>query len=197
MLRDAIIRTMSGSNREIEVKLRFGTADEARERLSVLAPVERTPRTFEDNVLYEDPRRSLKPTGRLLRLRRWGDRYVLTFKRKIAGEYRHKVREEIETDVADADALDRLLRGLEFEPVYRYQKYRTLYRAGELELCLDETPVGCFVELEGPGDAIDAAAGKLGFEPGDYIRHTYRELHEQDAEARGVPVGDMVFEDGD
>lgn len=188
---------MSGSIQEVEIKLRFESAQQARERLSVLEPTEVVARTFEDNVLYEDPGRSLKPSGRLLRIRRWGSRNLLTFKRKVAGEHRHKVREEIETEVDDADALERLFRGLNFEPVYRYQKYRTLYRAGRLDICLDETPVGCFVELEGPAEAIDDAAAKLGFGPGDYVRSTYRELHEETAAANGIPVGDMVFDDRD
>ena len=63
--------------------------------------------------------------------------------------------------IADPEALERILVGLGFRPCYRYQKYRTLFAVGELQVCLDETPIGCFVELEGAPEAIDRAAERL------------------------------------
>jgi len=52
---------------------------------------------------------------------------------------------------------------------FRYEKYRTTFRlpdsnawANGLLIELDETPIGTFVELEGPAAAIDRAAEELG-----------------------------------
>jgi len=59
---------------------------------------------------------------------------------------------------------------------------------------LDETPLGCFVELEGPPEEIDSAAQRLGFTPDQYIRESYRELQILDARRRGVPLGDLLME---
>jgi len=197
MARDAIIGPMMDSNREIEIKLRFETAEAAIRGVEALGAELVTARQFEDNTLYDDADRSFKKSRRLVRLRRWGDLNLLTFKAPVQGKHRHKVREEIETGVTDAAAVQRILTEVGLAPVYRYQKYRTLYRTGELEICLDETPVGCFVELEGPPAMIDEAARKLGFAPDDYVCLTYRELHESAAAALGEEVGDMVFDASD
>jgi adenylate cyclase class 2 len=112
----------------------------------------------------------------------------------VGGEQRYKIREEHETPVGDPDATSRLLHRLGFKPGYRYQKYRTVFVLDNLALCLDETPLGCFVELEGPPEEIDRAAQRLGFTPDQYIRESYRELHVLDARRRGVPMGDLLME---
>lgn len=185
---------MMGSNREIEIKLRFESASAALARVEDLGAELVTARTFEDNAVYDDEDRSLKESHRLIRLRRWGDLNLVTFKARVVGLHRHKVREELETAVENAAVIERILVELGLKPVYRYQKYRTLYRTGDLHICLDETPLGCFVELEGPPTMIDRTARKLGFEPEDYICATYRELHESASAAAGEEVGDMVFD---
>ena len=74
------------------------------------------------------------------------------------------------------------------------EKYRTLFEIGDLHVCLDETPLGCFVELEGPADQIDRAATVLGVSQEQYVLETYRELQEKDAMERGVEAGDLVFD---
>ncbi len=180
--------------KEIEVKLRFDSAASARERIVALGASEQKPRQFEDNVVFDRDDLSLKRAGTVLRLRTKGGRNVLTLKTPVEGEHRHKVREETETTVADAEAMARVLHGLGFAPFWRYQKHRTVYNLGNLAICLDETPIGCFVELEGPPDEIDDVAGRLGFSEDSYIRDTYRELQEQDAASRGVTPGDLLVE---
>ena len=188
------MRSMQGSTTEIEVKLSFDSADTARERLQRLGISLRQPREFEDNVMFDRDFDPLRPAGMVLRLRRTGDRALLTLKARVGGEQRYKIREEHETPVGDPDATSRLLHRLGFKPGYRYQKYRTVFVLDNLSLCLDETPLGCFVELEGPPEEIDRAAQRLGFTPDQYIRESYRELQVLDARRRGVPLGDLLME---
>jgi adenylate cyclase class 2 len=188
---DAIIRRMSGSTEEVEIKLRFPTAAEALRRLRDAGAVLREPRVFEDNAVWDRASDPLAASGRLLRVRRAGRRAILTYKRQVEGDRRHKVMEEHETEVSDADALEDLLRGLGFAPAYRYQKYRTDLALDGVSVSVDETPLGCFVELEGEPDAIDRLAGRLGFEPDRYVRATYREL-QREADPRGEP-GDLLM----
>ncbi len=190
------MRSMQGSTTEIEVKLPFDSADAARQRLQRLAITVQQPREFEDNVLFDRDFDPLAPAGMVLRLRRTGDRALLTLKTRPSdvGERRYKIREEHETPVGDPDAMTRLLQHLGFKPGYRYQKYRTVFVLGNLSLCLDETPLGCFVELEGPPGEIDSAAGRLGFQPDEYVCESYRELHALDARRRGVAQGDLLME---
>lgn len=168
---------MKSESREIEVKLRFATADEARERLEKTGARLTRERIFEDNVLFEREHDPLQARGEALRLRRVGTRSVLTFKGPVDHAGPYKVRIEHETPVDDADATEALLESLGYHSDYRYQKYRTEFELPGLDLCLDETPLGCFVELEGPPERIDAVARELGFNKEDYVRLSYRELH--------------------
>jgi adenylate cyclase class 2 len=184
---------MEGSTREVEIKLPFASADAARERITGLDAQERTPRQFEDNIVLDRDDLALKRGGMVLRLRTKGGHAVLTLKSPVSGEHRHKVRHEDETEVADPDAIARLFRRLGYTPYWRYQKYRTVYTLDELVICLDETPLGCFVELEGPPDQIDRAARRLGFTAEQYVRDTYRTLHEREAHLRGRPMGDLLM----
>lgn len=191
---DAIIGWMGRSTQEIEVKLPFESAATAREALARLETTDETPRQFEDNVVLDRDDASLRDGGMVLRVRTRGDRATLTLKTPVAGEHRHKVRNEYETTLGDASATIRLFEGLGYTSRWRYQKYRTKFTLGELVLCLDETPIGCFVELEGPPDRIDAAAEQLGFSVEQYVCDTYWELHERDARRRDAPAGDLLFD---
>jgi adenylate cyclase class 2 len=187
---------MAPSGRETEVKLSFASPAEAEVRLESIGARRERAREFEDNVLYDLPGDVLRSSGRLLRLRRAGGRAILTYKAPVPGEHRHKVRVEHETEVDDPEAVALILEGLGLSPCYRYQKYRTAFVLEGLEIALDETPIGCFVELEGEPEAIDRIAARLGFSESHYVLATYRQLQERHAAARGVEPGDLVFPDG-
>jgi adenylate cyclase class 2 len=187
---------MPRATEEVEVKLPFASVRDARERLERLGARIADERCFEENVIFDRERERLADAGLLLRLRRFGDRAWLTLKAPVAGRHRHKVREEHETLVEHADAVVQILERLGFAPVWRYQKYRTRYEHEGLSICLDETPIGCFVELEGPGQAIDRTARTLGFGVEQYVLDSYLELYEQDRLARGAVRRDMVFDQG-
>jgi adenylate cyclase, class 2 len=184
---------MAKSSRENEIKLAFPSPTLAIQRLLQAGARQTGNRDFEDNVLFDLPDRPLTTRGRLLRLRRVGERAVLTFKAPVEGEHRHKVKLEHETAVADPESMLRILSGLGFEPIYRYQKFRSTFSLADVEAVVDETPLGTFVELEGAPEAVDRAAAAVGATTGDYILATYRELHERDAAARGVAVGDLLM----
>jgi len=113
---------------------------------------------------------------------------------------RYKVREELEVVVADPQQLRLILEALGLRGWFRYEKYRTTYRlpgaqrwAAGLHVELDETPIGNFVELEGPPEAIDRAAQLLGYRPGDYISKTYLSLYLSQCRKQSVQPGDMLF----
>lgn len=145
-----------------------------------------------------------------------GKRFVLTFKGPVRGAAvrlsakdggklsafggEHKVREEIELEVSDAKALGAIFAGLRMRESFHYEKYRTTFRMPEsnrwakgLLIELDETPIGNFVELEGPSRAIDRVAKLLGFSKDEYVLASYLRLHAEKCIGRGEKVGDMVF----
>jgi len=187
---------MGMSRRETEIKLAFSSAEDARRALVAAGATPARPREFEDNVLYDFEDRGLFHKGRLLRLRRVGADALVTFKGPVEGESRHKVREESEVRVDDADEAARIFEGIGFRPFYRYQKYRTTFDLPGVHAAVDETALGTFGELEGDPDAIDRAAAALGREPRDYMKETYRELQERHAAATGVPAGDLLYPRG-
>ena len=178
---------------EIEVKLRIASPEEARARLAALGW---TPgdRLFERNAVYDAPGHPLERAGKLLRIRETGGRAILTLKLPAGGFGVHKVREEHNLD-GDGPTLERIVGGLGFQCAWRYEKRRTRFRkpgeAGVIEL--DETPVGDFLELEGPPEWIDSTAAALGYTAADYITSTYRELFIDWRGKQPSLPDDMVF----
>jgi adenylate cyclase class 2 len=99
-----------------------------------------------------------------------------------------KARVEIEFEVPDAETAEALLRALGYAPAFRYQKFREVWDWKDAEIVVDETPVGTFIEVEGPTATIEEAVRALGRGPGDYILDSYPDLFR----AAGGH-GDMVF----
>jgi adenylate cyclase class 2 len=178
------------SNREVEIKLRLEDAAQGRRLLRNAGFRVAKRRVFEQNTLFDTAANELRRSGSALRLRTCGRRHLLTFKGPSESG-RHKTREELELSLGDRDAFEQILDRLGYRPAFRYEKYRTEYRdaAATGTAMLDETPVGVYLELEGPPDWIDRTAASLGFSTTDYITETYAALHH----SAGGASTDMVF----
>jgi adenylate cyclase class 2 len=161
------------------------------------------PRTHQVDQVFDFPDRALRLSGRLLRLRsestltenhRAESGAILTYKGPVLSGGLHKSREELETSAKDGGVLEKILGRLGFVPSFRYEKFRTTFQAhGEPGLVvLDETPIGVFLELEGPGDWIDSAAQRLGFTPREYVVASYAALYRDFLKSHGGPP-DMLF----
>jgi adenylate cyclase class 2 len=185
---------MTGSV-ETEIKLAMPDADTALRFIQDAGFTQTIARVFEVNVVYDTPDGSIRGRGELLRLRRAGDRNVLTWK-GVSIPGRHKSRPEEEVQFSDFETLDLILGHLGYSPVFRYEKFRREFgRApGTGVLTLDETPIGCYVELEGPPDWIDGVANQLGFSQADYITASYGSLYLAHCERAGVAPEWMVFD---
>ncbi|HJW31759.1 MAG TPA: class IV adenylate cyclase [Holophagaceae bacterium] len=110
----------------------------------------------EESLLW-DRNDELRTQNSALRLRRYAGKATLTFKGPRVPDPQFKIRPEHETEVADAEATEALLRGLGYIPVMRMVKHRALWAREELVACLDRTPFGDYLELEGEPDAIKLA----------------------------------------
>jgi len=115
----------------------------------------------------------------LLRLRQSGNQATLTFKGRGSSR-KYKTRTELESAIKDPEAIEKILGALGFNPVFRYEKYRTEYAKNRSagHICLDETPAGVFLELEGPTTWIDRTAHSLGFSESHYITATYGQIYQ-------------------
>ncbi len=207
--------------RETEIKLRITDVAAFRSALAKLGArnvARGGGRVHEQNILFDTATNQLQQRGQLLRIRtetraaegkgrKQTQRVVLTFKRPVSiidkeadSPGAHKVREETELQVSDGEALARIFKDLGMRPWFRYEKFRTTYRlpkaqrwAEGLLIEVDETPIGTFVELEGPGSAIDRAAEALGFAKRDYIVANYFVLYREECRRQGETPGDMLF----
>jgi adenylate cyclase class IV len=55
-----------------------------------------------------------------------------------------------------------------------------LSREGEsTEVCIDETPVGTFVEIEGSAESIEAIASEMGWSKDQFINRNYVDLYKE------------------
>jgi adenylate cyclase, class 2 len=208
---------MAGKNQEIEIKLAIEDIAALRTKLRKLR-AKAAPRVFERNELFDTPQDDLRGSGRLLRIRietmapgnairpprstGANSRGVLTFKSPIEGidpaaPRRYKQRQELEINFQPAGNLEPILRALGFRPGFRYEKFRTRYTLTNvkgLHLDLDETPIGNYLELEGPPSAIDRAARLLGFNPEHYITSTYWDLYVAHCRGHRITPTNLVFQ---
>lgn len=181
------------AKREIEVKLRVTDAAQARRKLKRLGFRVKSPRTLERNTLFDTPERALRRRGQMLRLRQAGRHWWVTFKGPSGGNRRYKIREERETAIADGRVAEQILTAIGLAPVFYYEKYRTELADRHGHALLDETPVGRFLELEGPPTWIDRIARRLGYTPSHYIRETYGAIFYQVCQKCGVESSRMSF----
>ena len=172
------------SNQEIEVKISVEETelDRIRADAHALGFKSTAPRRLERNMLFDFPDGRLARKGLALRLRSYGDDAVLTYKGPQVEDPELKIREEIETGVDDFDALELILRKIGLEPSFHYEKQRekfALPRTGgnEVSLCIDETPFGCFVEIEGDREDIRDIAQRLGWSRDRFITRNYVDLY--------------------
>jgi adenylate cyclase, class 2 len=188
---------MTTSPTETEVKISVPNAVDILPQLRAAGFQQSVSRQFEANTLYDTPENRLRQDGMLLRLRQFGDLGVITWKGPVVPGP-HKSRPELETTVGSIGTLHQILTSIGFKASFRYEKYRTEFRSGGLAgvVTVDETPIGVFLELEGPGDWIDETAKGLGFSPEDYILESYGRLYVADCERRGIEPKNMVFPSG-
>ena len=182
------------ADRENEIKLPLSSAASGRRLLRKAGFRVTRPRAFEANTIFDTPERRMLTSRSLVRVRQVRGEGELTYKGPPEGGGQHKSRVEIESRV-DAGAMAQILEAMGFAPVFRYEKFRTEFaRPRESgEAMLDETPVGTFLELEGPPRWVDRTARALGFTPADYITASYGRLYRDACARRNVTPSDMVF----
>jgi adenylate cyclase, class 2 len=178
--------------KEVEIKFRIADLKAIAHALKRAGFREVTPRTHEMNALYDLPGEKLRKRGELLRLRKYGEHWVLTHKAK-ARSGRHKARVERETRVESGDRMDAILRALGFTPTFRYEKYRAEWSDGKGHVVVDETPIGNFGEIEGPPRWIDRTARALRIECRDYITLTYAPMFFAWKRRTRNPANEMTF----
>jgi len=178
---------------EREVKLRFDSAEEARDAVLAAGATPLHGRRLQEDALLDTASDSLRDRACCLRIRMENGKSRITFKGPVQ-DSPMKLREEFETLVGDGVLLLRVFEELGYRVWFRYEKYREEFSHEDVIVAIDETPVGVFVEIEGSESGIGTMAAALGRTPKDYILDSYRGLYLQRREAAGLASGDMVFD---
>src|SRR5690606_28894757 len=150
---------------EVKIRLEPEEVSSLSERLVRIGADEVSPPREERNTLFDYPDRRLQKRENALRLRRYEDATGLIFKGDLVADSTFKKREEVECHVSDGEAIKNILEQLGLEAVLHYGKKRrklklTLPHESGL-ICIDETPVGTYVELEGSERWISWVADQM------------------------------------
>jgi len=172
---------------EIEKKYRL-TKKQRAELLRRLPEIGATSQgeEFEENTLYSGD--TLEVGRCILRLRRVGNKAILTYKERFPSDAPIKRQREDETGIADADAMEAILDALGFTPSLVYEKRRLTWRLGDAEIVIDELPFGLFMEIEAPEAEIKRIERKLTIKGLRAEHATYPQL----TRLHGKPYGSVI-----
>jgi len=136
---------------------------------------------LQKDYYLDDADGSLTRSDRCLRLRLAytgkSEKIILTYKGpKQKDDF--KKRQQIETEVKDADSTEKLLSALGYEKKLAVEKKRQIWQLGPCQVALDEVPMlESFVEIEGPNaETIAEAQSKLGLAELPHIQKSYASL---------------------
>jgi len=186
---------MSDTGVETELKIPVADLDEVRSRLVSLGAEMVCASMREVNHLLDTGDLVLSGRGCVLRLRSYGDFRVLTFKGQVSYDGAIKVRPEFEVQIEDLEKMRAVLEALGYVVLARYEKDRETWKTGGAEVVLDHTPMGDFVEVEGPAEVLESIALSLGLDPLAAVRGSYMSLwaeYRTSYPEKGLPH-DMVF----
>ncbi len=173
---------------ETEIKIKINNIDYIKNKV-----IEMRAELFKKRALQEDEyfdkKESLKKADQLLRLR---DNSIISWKGPGQKGQKMKIREEIEVMVDNGAYLKQILEKLGYMPTMRREKYRESYIFHLTKICIDETPMGNFLEIEGSKEGILDVAKRFGFIEKDFIKRSYPALWEEYAKKKKIK-GDMVF----
>jgi len=165
---------------EIEVKIRVEDLDSFKEKIVNLDARLEKERYSEENTLFDFSAQTLIQKQQALRLRTARKKTFLTFKGPPEKSRKFKIRKEYETEVKNEKQIRKILKSLGFIPVFTYNKFRTVYRKKKLKICLDETSIGNFIELEGERNEIVKFTNALGISKKEFIKLDYIQLIRQE-----------------
>jgi len=173
---------------EIEAKLKVDSLEQVRDKLKELG-AEFVAEHEQKDYHFDNNTGTLTLNDSCLRLRRQtiGDtqEFYLTYK-GAKEESDFKKRVEIETEIADADSIEKILAALGYEKVFTIEKIRRLWKFSDCEIALDELPsMGYFVEIEGPDDEkICDVQKRLGLAHLKHIPKSYAQLLKEEKSRR-------------
>jgi len=184
----------SEKNQEIEAKFPVKDLRKIQELLEFHQAELLMDKSYEHNILLDTPTNELLAENARLRLRKEGSESILTYKRTRKNENNIAYREEIETRVDHFENTRLILNRLGFLTFFEYEKYRSTYRLGATTIMLDETPIGFYLEIEGPDEeTIHRTASLLEIDWNQRTDKSYLQVFQEWAAENGYTGRDMLF----
>lgn len=184
---------MGQNQQELEIKLYLADLPALKGKLEISGAKLIEARLHEINLRFDLPDGELTRKAQVLRLRQ-DTAARMTYKgpgETIDGVH---ARREIEFTVGDFQSAQLLLESLGYQVSLMYEKYRTTYSLGGLQVTLDEMPYGNFSEIEGTDtSAIHHAAMKLDLSWEARILESYTTLFDQLQEKLGLTFQNLSF----
>ena len=152
---------------------------------------------LEVNIYFDTADERLRQADTALRLRCTDKKNVLTYKGPQT-KNRYKQRLEVQTTVAEAQAMQAILQQLGFRQSLLFEKRRDSWLLNNCRVELDELPLlGNFVEVEGPSEQdIDQVLGQLELDKEDLINKPYPTMLREHLERTGKAAAEIRFADG-
>jgi adenylate cyclase, class 2 len=183
------------NNQELEVKFYISDLGALEEKLRQAGALLKQGRVFEANLRFDTPTGELARTARVLRLRR-DERLRLTYKGPSDLGQGVTSRPEIEFEVSSFENAQAFLEALGYVVSVRYDKYRTTYLLGEVEVTLDELPYGNFAEIEAPGaEVIQSTAAQLSLTWEARCMESYLALFGRLLASQAITARHLTFEE--
>lgn len=184
---------ISHNDKEIEVKFFVHSLPELEARLVNAGATLVQPRTHEYNLRFDTPEGSLTQQHSMLRLRRDYASHI-TYKGPSSTLGGALARQEIEFEVNNFAAAQKLIEALGFRSRFIYEKYRTTYALNGMKVTLDEMPYGTFVEIESTAaETIPEAAETLALNWEARLPETYTSIFRRLKELFQLPFNDITF----
>ena len=152
--------TMMTTAGEREIKLRYPSAEDAREAVLATGATPVHGRRLQEDALLDTDDEELRRRRCILRVRTENGKARLTFKGPVQPAAM-KMREEVETLVGDGEVLLRVLHELGLHVWFRYEKFREEFASEDVIIAVGRNAVGVFVEIEGGEDGITQMAAPL------------------------------------
>lgn len=172
-----------GMETEVKIRITPEELDPIRSHLEKLGALCLAPSQKEENWLFDFSNGALRDAGCIIRVRVYGKEAFLTFKGPVQDNSHFKKREEIESNVGNPEEIKKILHRLGMNVCFKYSKYREIYQLPinqtYVTVCLDETPVGIFVEVEGTKLQIEEVTTRFGWSPDSFVCKSYIEMYKE------------------
>ena len=172
---------------ETEVKIKIEAVEPVRQKILALKAELYKKRALQTDVYFGNPR--IRKKDQTLKIR---DNAIFTYKGPSEKKKNIRSNEEIEIRIDNAAYLQMILERIGYLPYWKKERYRESFLLNMTQICIDETPMGNFIEIEGKQENIIDIAKKLGFSQKNFIAEGYGKLWREYAKKNKLK-GDMVF----